>query len=955
MEFIAKLSEYACTNGDKIAIVDNDGTRETTYAEVDAMSDDVARKLRAKGVPAGSAVLVNMGRCREFIIAEIGILKANCAFVPVVPEYPQARIDYIMRDCEAVAVIDNADCDVTILRGDKSNIPENTAFIVYTSGSTGKPKGVVYSRKAFDGLGKRTDHLQGLKDIQYALIASFAFVSAIVETAYTLYNCNTLHILSNDTIMNMDLLEDYYAKCEITAGFLLPKMYAQYKNKDTHLKRIILSAEKVSNMYCEEYELFNVYAQSEALPLTVFQIDKPYDSTPIGKPFADCELSLLNEDGNEVPQGAEGEICVIGNYATCYLNLPEETAKTFEKLPDGRIRIHTGDIGKMLPDGNLVYINRKDWMVKINGQRVDMGEVEVAMSKIDGIRAAAVKDFVNSAGQTYLAGYYVADIEPAAYTIETELAKKLPDYMIPRYFVRLDKLPTNMNGKLNKAALKEPDTQDYKQLYVAPSTNEETALCNAFEKVLSCGRVGINDDFFALGGDSILVIHLIGECHIEGLQTRHVFAGKTPKNIARLISEKKGSIKPPMLKQPELKAEYPLSFGQIYLLEEASSYNKTIDYIDLKFFYHLPATIDIPRLDKAIVRLVREHPLYNARVSLAEGKMFVQNTADFKCRHVSIESSKLKAYMDKLSEKVYDLLNEPLLRIVFIHTDANEHYLFLSISHLISDFSSLQIFNRDLACYYDGKEVQQEDINVFDIIAWEQSLPSTPFYQEAVAFYDSCYKELSALPMFTKYDYSTIYESDILQDVPARKLENMARKYGVTIHTIFLAALELSIDRWKGADNFLYGVVHNGRFLPSLDGTHGPLLSFVYMPSSLQQNLTLGEHLTKVANLYQSLTYYDVIDKREIASKCLPLDSGISLNYIDVKSEGLTLNNQPIPSKFIHNSDEVAFPLEIKLFRKDDEFFLELYTTALSETEAKTFAEIYQDEVRRMIRTERQE
>ena len=252
----------------------------------------------------------------------------------------------------------------------------------------------------------------------------------------------------------MRLLEDYFAAKGITCAFISPQILRLFKNKSRTLKKVSTGSERVSMLAGDGYELYNCYGSSETAATALsYKVEGPMENTPIGKPLEGFEIFLLDEDGKEVADGEEGEICIKGILAESYLNLEEQTAKTFIRQENGSILLHTGDMGRRMPDGNYVYVNRRDWMVKINGQRVETGEIELRISSMAEVESAVVKAFEDENGQNYLCAYYVSAEEIKVEQLRAYLKETLPDYMIPRFFKRLDSLPKNVNGKLDRTVL----------------------------------------------------------------------------------------------------------------------------------------------------------------------------------------------------------------------------------------------------------------------------------------------------------------------------------------------------------------------------------------------------------------------------------------------------------------------------------------------------------------------
>jgi uncharacterized protein YoaH (UPF0181 family) len=292
------------------------------------------------------------------------------------------------------------------------------------------------------------------------------------------------------------------------------------------------------------YEIISIYGSSETIAgVASFAVDKKYDNTPIGKAVEGYAVYLLDENGSEVKDGEEGEICIAGIVARGYINLPDETKEAFRENPfsqneDDKILFCSGDIGKRLPDGNLLYVNRKDWMLKINGQRVEPGEIEAIINTIPGIDTAVVKGFENEYGQSYMCAYYKETKPVSPEEIRAELLKKIPPYMVPLFIEKIEQFPINSNGKLDRKSLASPDISQYRNQYQKPENKVQELICSGFSSVLKQDSIGIDDDFFALGGDSIKGIMLQKACEKIDLTAEDIFTGRTPRIMALLCANK---------------------------------------------------------------------------------------------------------------------------------------------------------------------------------------------------------------------------------------------------------------------------------------------------------------------------------------------------------------------------------------------------------------------------------
>ncbi len=521
----------------KAAIIDKDGARSTTYAQLDDISSRICGAIMEKGITKGDLVPICMSRCAEYIAAEIGVLKAGAAFIALSPEYPQARIDYISKDCGAKMVIDDEFVRSAIRHEPADAVSVNSddrAFLIYTSGSTGNPKGIVHTHRSMAAsVIRHADTFDSTDRDIHLCCGPFSFIVMMVDIYTPLSQGQTVHILAEEKRRDIRAIEKYIKDHDITTAFISPQMLKLMKVDDSRLRLVVTGSERVSRITGNGYRFMNLFGCSETAGVAVmFEVDKSYDNTPIGKAANGIRAFLLCDDGHIGSFGEEGELCVVGDIACEYFGMPEQTAKAFEKLDDGSICFHTNDICRMLPDGNLVYVDRKDWMVKVNGQRVELGEVEAAFSSIGGITAAAVKGFVNSHGQTYICAFYTADRDFESEELKSLLSCKLPEYMIPSHLVRMEKMPINANGKIDRKSLKAPEENTIKREYTAPKNAKETAICGAYEKILEISPVGADDDFFAIGGDSIQAMLLSAE--LDGLTIENIYKYKTPSKLAEV-------------------------------------------------------------------------------------------------------------------------------------------------------------------------------------------------------------------------------------------------------------------------------------------------------------------------------------------------------------------------------------------------------------------------------------
>ena len=412
-----QINQLINENPDFTIIVDQGENNSFTYSEFDAYARRIAAKLVRLGVEPRDFVTIELPRNKEYIASMYAVWLIGAAFAPLSPTYPDDRLAYIRENCRAKASINEK-----FLKRINDEIPydgyieaadEDPSLLIYTSGSTGKPKGVLHSHASIsDSVMRYIGYLNAPEGSRAALGAPFTFVASVQGIFAPLCSLTTAYLMPFEAMRDPVLLADYVYDNQINRTFISPKMLRVFKQKGDSLKYVITGSERVSNIYSDEFDIYVMYGQTEsASAVLAYKIEKPLDNTPIGKPIGDVKAYILDENGAEAD---EGELCVSGHFASGYLGLSEQTAKTFTPNPfkdrDGfDTLIRTGDIVQRGEDGNIIYLNRQDWMVKINGQRVEPGETEAVIRIVEGVREAAVRDHKNAYGQVYLAAYYTSD------------------------------------------------------------------------------------------------------------------------------------------------------------------------------------------------------------------------------------------------------------------------------------------------------------------------------------------------------------------------------------------------------------------------------------------------------------------------------------------------------------------------------------------------------------------
>ncbi len=886
------------------AITDQDGKRTVSYKELDVLCERAAAKLLHLGVRRGESVAVNMDRRMEYIAAELAVLRIGAVVIPLIPDYPKDRVGYITEDADVKMVIDEGFFRKLPEEEDAAalpwrDFPEDTKeFIFYTSGSTGKPKGIIYRDRAIvQGLYRNLE--MGFRDVTpyiYAAMATMTFTASIVDYYRSFLLGGHVHLLSDEVRSDVEKLEEYYKNAKISVAYMPPRLLKQYQNRDKDLRLVFTASEKVTEIYFPEFTTLNELGMTESMcAYCVFLIDRKYENTPVGKPVGDVTIRLLDENGQEVPPGEDGIIVATGTFPYEYNNLPEETAKTFHPEPDGRVSIYTGDIGRMLPDGNLLYVNRSDWMMKIHGQRVEPGEIESAMKTVPGITDAIAKAFEQEDGTMLLCGFYTVSAPVDKETVRESLTRKLPHYMIPSVLVQMESFPVNANGKTDRKAIQCPDLSEQMMRYEKPAGPEESALAEAMEKLLRLPRVGRNDNFLELGGNSMNAHLLAQTCKVEGVTPQLIMKGKTPAGIAQLLTRQ--DLRPQIMSHVGKMQRYPISLAQHYQYDVCACLGKNMNLYDMILYYELDDDLDTECLREAIEQTVLEFPIYRARINIREKWMEID--PPFRVRDISFSEEEFRVFRRGRLKEKRDFTGDPRkdapLFDAAIIREGGRKFLFLDVCHIIYDGTGMKLFMDTVSAKMEHAEGPVETYSLFDLACFEQSIRDTPFFRKAWEFYDSYYQGLNQeLGIFREETGSDLRVSrKLMAETEKDDLDRFLKKMGVSILTLFQGALELTVRKLTDRTDFAYMNIYDGRVFAGLENTQGVLAKAVFVRSSADPEMTVREYLSGIQDSYQNLVYYDVVDTPELIRKHPHIRSGICLNF-RTKPEAQSLNGKPL-------------------------------------------------------------
>ncbi|MED2964635.1 amino acid adenylation domain-containing protein, partial [Bacillus swezeyi] len=862
-ETISRLFEHQAAKTPHALAVIHD--RQTlTYRELNERANRIAAALRANGVGSESVVALLANRTPELAVGILGILKAGGAYLPIAEDMPTERLEWMLSDSKADILLqsDQLECHITGKRlfiediqleaeipasnPEQRGAPDSLAYIVYTSGSTGTPKGVMVEQRGVVRLVKNNDMAFTPED-RLLLTASLGFDAMTFEIFGPLLNGARLYISDKETYLDSDQLKTFIQHNEITTLWLTSSLFNQLSEQNertfSDLSRLIIGGEALSPNHINRVHnaapdllLWNGYGPTENTTFsTCFQIERAYShSIPIGRPIANSTAYIVNSRGTLQPIGVIGELCVGGDgLARGYIGRPELTKEKFVPNPfaPGERMYRTGDLARWLPDGTIEYIGRMDDQVKIRGYRIELGEIEAALRQIDGVKEAAVIARTGSSGHKELLAYMSLQAEMDTEKVRSLLSQQLPGFMVPAHMVELAALPLTSNGKLDRRVLPEPEITTINTAYTPPRNQLEERLAVIWQEVLGVEKVGIEDSFFELGGDSIKALQVsarLGRFDLK-ITASDLFRHPTIKEAAPLIRKTER-----IIDQRPIEGEVFWTPVQRWFLaqhiEERHHFNQSVMLHSSEGFQEQP-------LRTALQHLVVHHDALRMTVSNEggqlkqinrgiHGELYTLNIADL---------SKAAQWENMIENEVADLQRSihlqkgPLLKAGLYNTMSGA-YLFLTIHHLVVDGVSWRILLEDLSTAYSqaatGQPVQlprktdsyQYFANRLAEYAESSKIIREESYwrtvEEEKAALLPCEKPQSAADNIRKTVSFTLSEEDT--QVLIHKVN---KAYSTDTQDILLTAASLALCDWTGERKLRIAMEGHGRehILPELD------------------------------------------------------------------------------------------------------------------------------------------
>ncbi len=872
----ARFAEQVARHSEKCAV--QCGPERLSYAELDAWSGSIARRLRCAGVTADARVGVCVARSVALPAALLGVLKAGAAYVPLDPSYPSSRLAAMLDDAGVRCLVVDAegasqlgDCtqnrEILVVESsteEEDNRPDvslpsvqpgSLAYVLYTSGSTGRPKGVAVSHEALDRfllsaglkLGLRTEDVWlSVSSPSFDIFALELYLPLVTGARVEL----GLRAHVTDARALAELIEtsgaSFMQATPVTWRGLVDSGWRTGRGLTALSGGEALAPDLAAVLLECGVALWNMYGPTETTIWSSAARLSPGDPITLGEPFHDCPVRIIDANGAASPTNGLGEICIGGtNLARGYLGQPALTAERFVPDPWGApgARIYrTGDAGRFRIDGRLEFGGRLDRQVKLRGHRIELGEIEVALRDCAGVQDAAV--VIKSGGGGRLVGYVTGDGDPVS--IRGALASRLPSFMIPAAIIVLRALPMTLNKKLDRRALLELEEAIPHE---APRTATETALAQLWGEVLGRDGIAVHDDFFVLGGHSLSAVRLIARVRQSfglDLPLHAVFSKSVLSDQAAELDRLAPSRSATIVRRSSSGGDAPLSIEQerlwfLWKVDPSSS------AYGISGALRLEGQLDVPALHAALAAIVTRHEILRTRFVDRAGvpRQLVSDVPAFAWRlfePIENVNEQIDERLGAASAEPFDLEHGPLLRAELMQSGPNQHVLFLAVHHIVSDGASIDILLRELDAEYDAARgiaaarTEQLPIQYADYALWERGLTNEPELSTKLGRW----RELLGTEhpvLDLPVDRARSGERDgrggrIVRSLGGARvaaLDRLSTRCNATRFAILLAAFDVLLYRYSGQRDLRVGVPVSGRRYVETEGLIGLFVNTVVL------------------------------------------------------------------------------------------------------------------------------
>ncbi|WP_331876217.1 amino acid adenylation domain-containing protein, partial [Longimicrobium sp.] len=889
-----------------------------TYAELERRANQIANALRRRGVGPEVRVGICLPRTPDLVAAMLGVLGAGGAYVPLDPAYPRERLGYMAEDAAITLVITDSavadrlpeGADALLLDRERDAIaaesaepfesgvvPENLSHVIFTSGSTGRPKGVMIRHSSVVVLLHwLRENVTDEERSSVLFSTSINFDVSIAEMFGTLAWGGKLVLVENalelatvdEDVVHVSMVPS--AAAELLRGGGIPAC----------VKTLNLGGEALPNALAQGLyaldtvqKVGNLYGPTEDTTYSTYHVvPRGADQVLVGAPVANTQAYVLDAHLQPVPVGVTGELYLAGDgLSRGYANHPAMTAERFVPCPfgaPGARMYRVMDRVRRRADGEIEYLGRIDFQVKVRGYRIELGEIEARLAEHPGVRAPVVLVREDAPGDRRLMAYYLADEAVAVDALRAHLTDRLPEYMVPAAYVWMDAYPLTPNGKVDRRALPAPEGDAYSTgEYAAPVGETEQALGGIWAEVLGVERVGRHDNFFELGGHSLLAVRVISrmrqvldaEVGIGDLFERPVLA-----DLARTI-ENAGRTELPPIERVDRTGRLPLSFAQqrLWFLEQFGNLGDT---------YHVPmrrrleGELDGSALRRALDAIVARHEALRTTFVEMDGEP-VQRIAEESRFHLVEHdlsghpdaAAELRRLSAEEANARFDLEHGPLIRGRLVRLGEHDHVLLMTMHHIVSDGWSMEVLTREMGTLYEAFRRGESNplaplpVQYADYAAWQRKWVAGEVLRQQAEYWTQTLAgapELLELPTDhprpVRQDHAGSTVGISLDEDLSAALKELSRRHGATLFMAVLAGWAAVLRRISGQDDVVVGTPTANRGRTEIEGLIGFFVNTLALRVDLSESPTVAELLEQVraaslgAQQHQDIPFEQVVE-----------------------------------------------------------------------------------------------
>lgn len=977
--FIKYFEEQAEKTPDEIAIVFEN--KKMTYRELNEKANSLAYLLRENEVTNNTVVGILLERSFEMLISMLAVLKSGGSYIPIASDYPKDRIEYMLEDSEATIILTSQNRrnladkklinvkDKKIYEEHKENLeniskPEDLSYLIYTSGSTGTPKGVMLKQKNlsnfYNSMKNIIEYLKDGKNHKILSITTVSFDIFAFETLMSLTSGLTVYLTSeNGQKMTSEIeriIKENSVEIMQTTPSVMKFHLENLNNKDSlkSLKYIMLAGEPLSKSLVDKIKeivpdvtIYNGYGPSETTIFSAVGNATNQEEVTIGTPINNTQIYILNKNKKVLPQGTRGELYISGDgVGKGYMNKEEQTNSNFIPNPfiAGKIMYKVGDLGSFDDKGEITCYGRVDNQVKIRGLRIELQEIEKRIQSVYNIHdCVVVKKVVK--GKDALCAYYVERGHVIKSVLKSVLYSKLPEYMVPQYFVKMDQLPHTPNGKVDRKALPDPVIDEKELEIVKPRNAIDKELIKIIEKMLQVDKVGINNTLIELGGDSLTAITLstkiLSKFNVQ-LNIKDILSNYTIKDMSDYIAKNKTEdISKIKIEKAPIQETYPLSSAQKRIYYNVKMIGEENVVYNISWAMLADEILDRDKVQKVFEKIIKRHSTLRTEFIIQDGKVVqkIKDNVEFSIPIFKNTENEINNIVNKFV-KPFQIDKAPLIRVELHYIDNQKTLLLLDTHHIIMDGTALNNLVIEFNRLYNGEDLKNIPIQYKDYAVWEDNYNKSDSIKVQEKYWIDKFKDCEFMQLNLPYDYNmpstrsyngnTI--TNIIDEKSFRKIERYAKKMGVSPYMFFVSAFFILLYKYTGQDDINIGSPMANRNRNETKRMFGMFVNNIVLRGKIAPEETFKEFLDKIKEqLLEDLTYqpypFDMLVKKlkiDVDALRNPLFD-VMFTYQNKQETAVKINDKEI--KVIPISNNIAkFNLSLEVQPKTHTINIEYRT-----------------------------